>query len=1313
MNASQMYSPHKRIVPVIFSLAMVSGILFFPILSANATTSTFTLNFQTGDLSFEKSRGFDLVSLKDGSFLSSVGEPYLPAKPLQIAIPVDLEVRAVRVNWEMHQELEGSYKIFPTQREYPRSHIPWKDQVRLFTQPDPKVYSLTEEHPGKLVEILGHGHLAGQHIVDLVIYPLQYVPSEGKLVFYSQIEFSLEFGPSTSQPVPVINRSEKAAAFYNRLVKSFVLNPEDVNFQSITKGKQETAEYLIITDTNFVSAFQPLADWKTQKGVPARIVTLQWIYSTYTGDDEQDQIRNCIIDFYSNHGTIWVLLGGDTNILPHRIAYAFTSGAGHYDWEDEIPCDLYYSDLDGDWNWDGDDVYGEYADNVDLYPDVIVGRAPANSLTNLTKVNTFVSKSLTYQINPTTDYMDRMLMVAEMLDGFTDGCMLQTYIYNNIVSPYFPDTTLLCESLGNLNKDSFRDALNEGQNIVNHDGHGYVDVFSIGPDDWYIGDMNDLTNGSRLGLLYTLTCLAGAFDKYCLLEYWVNNPDGGGYAVIGNSRYGWYRSGQPTQGSGADFMKEFFEVLIDSNIYHVGKTLSDSKIPFVPYARTYNGRYYRWTMYTLNLLGDPESPIFTATPSVLTVSHPESVSMEPQTVDIYVEEDGSPKMGALVCLSKADKVYASGFTLLDGRVNLSIDPFAAGDMLVTVTAQNCIPYQGIITIRPVLFIDEFTFDDSLGGNGNGIPEGGETVKLYFTISSEWIPLYGTSVTAFVDHPDIVFNDNYSNVGNLLPGGSANNQDDPMEFYVMPDVPQTMVHFTLYIVGNGGDDSTRLVREVWIGRNDILLVDDDQGTDKYPNYEDYYIAALDSVKARYDVWDKKNDPLASYDFSDYDVIIWFTGDHRDSVFSHTDIEGLINCLDNGGRLFLTSQDAVEVLSSSSDPWDTLFLNNYLHVGWDGTCGRRLIIGQPGDEVGDNLYIYPNYEVPNQDSKDNLAPDSEADVVLVYTVASSDNWWTPTDSVAGTKFQDDLFKVVVFGFGFESIRADGQDFHGQYCSKPHFVMQRVLEWFKAIPAINVMYPNGGESWFVDSTYCILWESISFKDSVEIEICCIDGGETTCSTIVDTTTNDGVYCWTVLDIPSDSCLIIISDVDNGNPSDTSDDYFQIINYINVMSPNGEETWFIDSTYCILWESISTKDSVKIEYSTNGGTTWSTIQDNTTNDGIYCWTVPDTPSDSCLIRISDVGDGIPIDTSDGLFCIIHYYLPGDFNVPNDEVVNIGDVVFLIGYLFKSGDPPEPMAAADVNADCVVNLGDVVYLINYLFRGADPPQPSCCPQGY
>ena len=64
--------------------------------------------------------------------------------------------------------------------------------------------------------------------------------------------------------------------------------------------------------------------------------------------------------------------------------------------------------------------------------------------------------------------------------------------------------------------------------------------------------------------------------------------------------------------------------------------------------------------------------------------------------------------------------------------------------------------------------------------------------------------------------------------------------------------------------------------------------------------------------------------------------------------------------------------------------------------------------------------------------------------------------------------------------------------------------------------------------------------------------------------------------------------------------------------------------------------------------------------------------------------------------------YERGDVN--GDGIINIGDVVYLILYLYRGGDPPVPLEAGDANCDGIVNIADVVYLVNYLYRGGDPP---------
>jgi immune inhibitor A len=344
--------------------------------------------------------------------------------------------------------------------------------------------------------------------------------------------------------------------------------------------------------------------------------------------------------------------------------------------------------------------------------------------------------------------------------------------------------------------------------------------------------------------------------------------------------------------------------------------------------------------------------------------------------------------------------------------------------------------------RPGLYLVDTTFDDMMGGDGDGRPEAGETVKLYFTISNIWLPITGTTVTGRVDTLGITFTDSSSFLGNIGTNGSANNNLDPMEFEVDSLYPGRPTIFTLHVEGNTtyGIYTHDFEVEVWAGNAEILLVDDDYGSAS--DYKSYYTDALDSLKQLYDIWDTQGKADPDFSFNDYKYIIWYTGDHKTNLFTQAQVESLMSFLDHGGRLFLTSQDAAEVLSGSADPLYQQFLTNYLHVDYDGNTNKALAMEEPGDEIGDTLWIKP-WGIPganNQTSKDILVPDSQTDTVLVY----ADPGWVPSDLVAGTKFKNENFRVVLFGFGFEAITSG--TYGGKQLSPQHFVMQRVMDWLR---------------------------------------------------------------------------------------------------------------------------------------------------------------------------------------------------------------------------------------------------------------------------
>jgi len=192
----------------------------------------------------------------------------------------------------------------------------------------------------------------------------------------------------------------------------------------------------------------------------------------------------------------------------------------------------------------------------------------------------------------------------------------------------------------------------------------------------------------------------------------------------------------------------------------------------------------------------------------------------------------------------------------------------------------------------------------------------------------------------------------------------------------------------------------------------------------------------------------------------------------------------------------------------------------------------------------------------------------------------------------------------------------------------------------PDITVTAPNGGEEWQVGSSQNITWTSVGTSGNVHIEYSINNGSNWT--DVIASTTDDGIHPWTIPNAPSVNCLVRISDTD-GSPSDVSNAVFTISSapFISVTAPNGGENWEVDSTYDIIWTTNLTTEVVRIEYSTDNGENWSEIVTNKQADTItYPWIIPNTPSDSCLVRITDIATGLISDTSDTVFSIISPYI-------------------------------------------------------------------------
>jgi hypothetical protein len=90
-----------------------------------------------------------------------------------------------------------------------------------------------------------------------------------------------------------------------------------------------------------------------------------------------------------------------------------------------------------------------------------------------------------------------------------------------------------------------------------------------------------------------------------------------------------------------------------------------------------------------------------------------------------------------------------------------------------------------------------------------------------------------------------------------------------------------------------------------------------------------------------------------------------------------------------------------------------------------------------------------------------------------------------------------------------------------------------------------------------------------------------------------------------------------------------------IVVTSPNGGESWSAGSNRNVAWISPGVSGNVDIAISRDGGSSWSPIFSNITNDSSETWTVTGPATTLARIKVSSVADASVSDTSDANFAI------------------------------------------------------------------------------
>ena len=532
----------------------------------------------------------------------------------------------------------------------------------------------------------------------------------------------------------------------------FFLFCVDIGFSQTTG-----ARYLIITHDSYSEVIKPLADWKTQKGYKAKIVTLSEI-----GNNDSTSIRNYIVHAYESWQIKpeYLLLVGNRNQIPFPFFITTEYGQGF--------TDNYYTNVAGDF-----------------HNEIIPGRF---WVFDTNQVKTIIAKILSYDKTPFMNdpfwFKKGTTIVCE--DGTTHGD-----------SVYWSDaryTHGLMENAGYLQIDSFATSLNDSSlDVINaiNEGRSYVLYRGEGVGSWNRPfdniSLSDFNNDWKLPIILSATCTT--VDG--IGQYWMNagsaDEPRGPVGFLGTATV----LDDASEARSALACGTMRSIFCDS-ISTLGRACEAGRQNYYDiYGNTLE--YNSWTC-----LGDPEMTVRTATPRVTQVSHLPAVWLV-DTLTIQVKCDSLPAESALVCVvARHDSaMYHYGRTDNLGYIRFIGSLPYTDTALITVTGRNLLAavdtviggFQG----GPCVIYHNHIILDTVGGNGNNQPNNGENIELMV-----WVMNYGDStahgVTGILQKAETdayyQLSDTIKSFGDILSIDSTSTTIDGYNISIVPDCPDS-------------------------------------------------------------------------------------------------------------------------------------------------------------------------------------------------------------------------------------------------------------------------------------------------------------------------------------------------------------------------------------------------------------------------------------------------------------------------------------------------------------------------------------------
>lgn len=620
---------------------------------------------------------YQFIEIEGATQSGKPGDPVLPYFDMMQVLPAGYQAGQISVLLDEPFEMEGTYKIYPQQYSRPLSSVNAPEFII-----NENVYRTNSMYPAESYTPVKTGYLNGYAMAMSVFTPVKYNPVSGKVFLYKKVVVTIK-AEKSQKSIDALRMVRNSPAMIQRITS--ISGKSDV-LKSYTSAPQSSDPYqiLIITNEDIATSLTPLTSDYLHRGYQPRMITVNQIIQSTDGIDIQEKIRNYIIQQYLNNAIEFVLLAGDHEVVPARGFYCHVQSSSVVE-DDFIPADVYYSALDGTWNDDNDNHWGE-PDEDDLLPDIPVGRLPAS---NAAEMQVMVFKILSYLNRPIENELNRPFLVGEKLwdnpltyggnyldlligehndNGYTTTGIPATA--NNIEKLYDRDLTQEWTATTLISK------INTGKSFIHHVGHSNTDfVMRLYSSDITTNNFNNVNGVTHnFTLIYTHGCICGAFDSNDCIAEEMLKINRLAAAFVGNSRYGWFNEGQ-TEGPSQHLHREFVHALYTLKENHIGATHMISKIrsaPWVEAANQWEPGALRWVFYDCNVLGDPFMPVWIGTPGRFNIVAPSEITMGQQAFSGSLTGTGQYG-GFRVSLIQNEQIMGSAMTDSSGNFTIFLD----------------------------------------------------------------------------------------------------------------------------------------------------------------------------------------------------------------------------------------------------------------------------------------------------------------------------------------------------------------------------------------------------------------------------------------------------------------------------------------------------------------------------------------------------------------------------------------------------------------------------------------------------------------